>query len=477
MQPLAPAPLPPITAVNIGTLTVGKTVTIQFQVTVNTPLPTGTTQVSNQGTVSGTNFATVNTSDPGPPVVNGPTVTPIENVALSINDVSVAEGAIGQRSVNFTVSLSFPIPQPISVHYNTVNGTATAPTDYTAIPDTVLNIPANTASATITVMVNGDTIFEGNETFTVHLSNPTGADITDADGVGTIADDEPQVADLTGDGRTDVSVWDSSTGNWYVVDSSNNQFSQFASWGSGALGDIPVPGDYDGDNRIDVAVFRPSEGNWYIIKSNNGVPQGSVQNWGQSGDIPVQGDYDGDGKTDLAVWRPSQGNWYVKKSTGGTTVKGWGLSSDKPVVGDFDGDGRTDMTVFRPSEGNWYILKSNNGGAPVGQVRNWGTASDKLTPGDFDGDGKTDIAFWRPSDSNWYILNSSDGTTTTRSWGLPSDVPVPGDYDGDGKFDIAVFRPSEGNFYIIGSSSGGMVQNVGGVGANIKPVPNAYLPQ
>ena len=40
----------------------------------------------------------------------------------------------------------------------------------------------------ITVLVNGDTAFEGDETFTVELSNPTSAVIEDGEGVGTIED-------------------------------------------------------------------------------------------------------------------------------------------------------------------------------------------------------------------------------------------------------------------------------------------------
>jgi len=39
--------------------------------------------------------------------------------------------------------------------------------------------------------VTGDTTFEPNETFTVHLSNPVNATISDADGTGTIVNDDP----------------------------------------------------------------------------------------------------------------------------------------------------------------------------------------------------------------------------------------------------------------------------------------------
>src|SRR2546430_5835405 len=53
-----------------------------------------------------------------------------------------------------------------------------------------LNFAATDTTKTITVLVNGDTKFEADETFTMHLSGATGATISDADGLGTITNDD-----------------------------------------------------------------------------------------------------------------------------------------------------------------------------------------------------------------------------------------------------------------------------------------------
>ena len=110
---------------------------------------------------------------------------------LVINDVSVIEGNSGTVNAVFTVTLSAPSGQTVSVNYATANGTATAPQDYTAIPTTALTFAPGTTSQTITVAVQGDLLAEGNETFFVNLTAPVNATIADAQGVGTIIDDEP----------------------------------------------------------------------------------------------------------------------------------------------------------------------------------------------------------------------------------------------------------------------------------------------
>jgi hypothetical protein len=105
---------------------------------------------------------------------------------ISINDVSVAEPNAGTTSVAFTVSLSNPSSQPITVNYQTQDGTATlANNDYVYASGTV-SIPANVPSATLTVLVNGDLVYEPEETFTVALSNPVNGSLIDASGQCTI---------------------------------------------------------------------------------------------------------------------------------------------------------------------------------------------------------------------------------------------------------------------------------------------------
>ena len=109
--------------------------------------------------------------------------------SLSINDVTVTEGNAGTANATLSVTLSPAATGTVTVSFATANGTATAGSDYVANSGTLTFNPGETVK-TVTVVVNGDTTVEGNETFFVNLSAPSGATISDGQGQGTITNDD-----------------------------------------------------------------------------------------------------------------------------------------------------------------------------------------------------------------------------------------------------------------------------------------------
>lgn len=89
--------------------------------------------------------------------------------------------------VHFVVTLAEPSAGSVTVQYATSDGTATAGSDYAGASGVLTFAPGET-SKTISVVVFGDTVLEGDEGFLVTLSNPSGAAITDETGAGTIVD-------------------------------------------------------------------------------------------------------------------------------------------------------------------------------------------------------------------------------------------------------------------------------------------------
>lgn len=118
--------------------------------------------------------------------------------SLSVADVSVAEGDAGTVTATFTVSLSSASGRTVTVDYSTAAVTATAPDDYSNKSGT-LTFSAGQASKTVSVTVKGDLLDEPAETFTIDLSNPADATVADAQGVGTITDDDPMPSLSVGD--------------------------------------------------------------------------------------------------------------------------------------------------------------------------------------------------------------------------------------------------------------------------------------
>jgi hypothetical protein len=113
---------------------------------------------------------------------------------ISVNDMTVTEGNTGSISATLTVSLSVAYDQPVTVHYATADGSATAGSDYTGVTDATVTIPAGQTSQTFTVAVLGDRLAEPTENFFINLGSPSGnAEITDGQGVVTILDNEPRI--------------------------------------------------------------------------------------------------------------------------------------------------------------------------------------------------------------------------------------------------------------------------------------------
>jgi hypothetical protein len=112
----------------------------------------------------------------------------------------------------FTVSLDGAATA--TVHYATADGSALAGSDYTAQSGT-LTFGRSDSSKTVSVPIVDDTLNEGDETFTLRLSNPSGAAASGNDLVGTatIADDDAVVplptsgpAATTGSSAADTSA-------------------------------------------------------------------------------------------------------------------------------------------------------------------------------------------------------------------------------------------------------------------------------
>jgi len=248
--------------------------------------------------------------------------------SVAISDVNIVEGNSGTQLAFFTVARTGGAAT-FDVNYATADGTATAADGDYGTGFGTLHFAANETSKIVSIVINGDTKLEANETFSVNLSNATsGATISDGTGVGTIINDDTGTitsavsytlgpndlnliltgtADLQGYGNAVNNVIDGNSGN-NLIDGGAGADSMFGHAGNDT---------YFVDNTGDGVVENPNEGNDTVFSSvnytlspnvENLVLQGSadLQGYGNAGTNVIYGDagnnlIDGAGGADLMV--------------------------------------------------------------------------------------------------------------------------------------------------------------------------------
>jgi len=159
--------------------------------------------INDRGQIVGAGFE--NRTCPGALTFKPYLVTP--PALLSVSDTTVKQPTSGTATAHFTVSLSAPLNDPVSVDYETVPGTgvtgAKSPTNYTHKEGT-LNFAAGETSQDVPVTVKAAGPGP-DKTFHLDLSNAVGTSIEDDRGTATIQSESPlQVTVTATPGKVDV---------------------------------------------------------------------------------------------------------------------------------------------------------------------------------------------------------------------------------------------------------------------------------
>ncbi|MBI5730269.1 MAG: DUF11 domain-containing protein, partial [Ignavibacteriales bacterium] len=231
-------------------------------------------------------------------------------VTISVNDPSVPEGNSGTTSFAFLVKLSAPAPGPISVNYSTANGSATSGSDYVSVSGT-LQFNTGEIEKPVNVFVNGDLMFEANETFFINLSNSIGAAIGDGQGIGTIIND---------DGSPSLSINDISI----IEGNSGTKFLNFTISLSAASG-VNTTVSYATLNNTAIGNATPGIGDYTmkndVVVLNAGTTSLIV-------DVPINGDLDIETDEQFYVDLNNSINASISKGRGVGTI----LNDDYPIL-------------------------------------------------------------------------------------------------------------------------------------------------
>jgi len=193
--------------------------------------------------------------------------------SVSVNDVTVAEGG----TANFSVTLSAPSSQTVTVVVSTANGTAAAPGDFTGRSNVTVTFPAGSTNQSFAVTTVNDTVVENTEAFSVNLSGATNATIADAQGTGSITDNDQPVA-LPSMTVSDVTVAEGGTANFSVTLSAASAQTVTVVV-STANGTASAPGDFTARSNVTVSFPAGSTTQTFAVSTVNDTAVESTENF------------------------------------------------------------------------------------------------------------------------------------------------------------------------------------------------------
>jgi hypothetical protein len=402
---------------------------------------------------------------------------------INVSDAQVTEGNAGTTVALFNVTLSVASGMPVTVQFATANGTATAGSDYVA-NNGVVSFPAGQTIQQVAVTVIGDTAGESNETFTLNFSNAANAAIGDAQGVGTIVNDDTQHLLVTGadaGGGPHVRVFGAVTGQ---------EVFGFMAYDPRFGGGVRVAsGDVNGDGQADI-ITAPGRGGGphvRVFDGRNGAELASFFAFEGSftrGLYVAAGDVNGDRRADIIVGTDgdvgeSTSRVRVFNGTNFALVQQFDLDNTtglaagvRVAAGDINGDGRDDVIMSASANAApRVIVRDGISGATLANFMAYNPAfmgGVYVAGGDFDGDGRADIITGAGAGGGPHVRVFS-GATLNELTGFFAYNPAFGggvrvgstDFNADGRADIITAAGPGGGPHVRVFSGPGLTELTG----------------
>ena len=191
--------------ITVGSLPVGKSVTVKFNALINVNNTAAT--ITNQGTASSTETGAVLSDDPAVAGAANPTVTTVTFPSVTVAALPASVNEDGSGTITYTFTRQTPTTNALTVNFST-SGTASAANDFTLASGTgtvafnsgtgigTVTFAAGSATATVVMSATDDTTVEADETVALTVtSGTTGYAVgSPAAATGTILNDDTDVS-------------------------------------------------------------------------------------------------------------------------------------------------------------------------------------------------------------------------------------------------------------------------------------------
>ncbi|PVE20407.1 hypothetical protein DC522_32550 [Microvirga sp. KLBC 81] len=201
--------------------------------------------------------ATASISDNDTPPPAGPVVS----ISSASPDPQV-EGS--SAKIKFTLTLSTATTQDVKVNYSTVDGTAKAGSDYTALLNKNVTFLAGETTKTITVSLLNDTVLENPEAFSIKINSATSASVstTSHTATATIVDNDLPATVVK------------------IIDTTQYKAGDPSGYGSGDPSGVAyIPGKNGGPGTLFIADSEHDESPYYSSTNLLGLNDDSSFRW------------------------------------------------------------------------------------------------------------------------------------------------------------------------------------------------------